>query len=735
MQKLLLPISLFVLATTMINQKSIAQNNFRADSTLQIMKKVADWQLHNWERNGMRWPKYDWTNGAAYAGFMALNEIANDPKYSKAMYLIGENLDWNTGPRRTMSDDYCVAQMFSQMYSLYRQPKIIDHFKEQADSIIAMPHTESLEWKNNIHLREWAWCDALFMGPPALAYLSTATREQKYLDIASKLWWKTTDYLFDSSENLYFRDSRYFDKREANGKKVFWSRGNGWVMGGLVRMLENMPLDYPGRTRFVDLYKKMAEKIASLQTKDGTWHASLLDPESYPVKETSGTGFFCYALAWGVNHHYLSYEKFNPVIDKAWAALTSSVHANGMLGYVQQIGAEPDSVDSNSTEVYGVGAFLLAGGQMIDLLLKSSTTDNILFIYNPTGLERKEEVSSFPYGMFISKNKSFEKTKSNNYQVKITNALTGEEIPYQLEYRGEKLPENLLLLTSLAPGSRINARVTNESPSEFKAKTYARFVPERYDDFAWENDRIAFRVYGKALEKIPEEMAYGQDVWAKRTTELVINKWYKSADYHVDHGEGLDFYDVGLSLGAGSSDPYVNDSIYYSKNFRKYKVLDNGPLRSTFQLDYDPWNVDGKNVTESKIISLDAGSQLNRMETEYTFKGKNEMQVAIGIIKRKANGEMSLNEKRGIMGYWEPQHGKDGTLGIGSIMEEPIVEMKVADNHLLTIINATSQKPFVYYAGAAWDKAGLITNSKEWFRYLQNFKEKIQRPVVVGWLR
>ncbi|MDQ2862267.1 MAG: glycoside hydrolase family 88 protein, partial [Bacteroidota bacterium] len=612
MKKYLLSILGILFLTCVSNEKSIAQNNFSADSTLQIMKKVADWQLNTWQREGMRHAIYDWTNGAAYTGFMALNEIANESKYSKAMYNIGEATGWNTGPGRTMADDYCIGQLYSQMYSLYRQPKMIAHFREQADSIAALPHDESLEWKNNIHLREWAWCDALFMAPPALAYLSTVTGDKKYLDIASKLWWKTTDYLFDSSENLYFRDSRYFDKKEANGAKMFWSRGNGWVMGGLVRMLENMPADYPDRSRFIELYKKMAEKVATLQSADGSWHASLLDAANYPAKETSGTGFYCYALAYGVNHGLLPYDKFNPVISKAWEALVTSVHANGKLGNVQPIGAEPDAVDSNSTEVYGTGAFLLAGSEMIDLILKHSTNNKILSLQNQTGIYMKEKVISFPYNDLISKNKNLD---DKNFR--ISNALSGEEIPYQLEYRGNKNPVNVLMMVALAPGSKIYASITNEKPSDFTAKTYARFVPERYDDFAWENDRIAFRVYGKALEKIPNEMAYGQDVWAKRTSELVINDWYKTANYHVDHGQGMDFYDVGFSLGAGSSAPYIKDSIYYSKNFRRYKVLDNGPLRSTFQLFYDEWNVDGNSVSESKTISLDAGSQLNKVETEY----------------------------------------------------------------------------------------------------------------------
>lgn len=720
-------LALAVVITTGVNQKGAAQNQVGADSILHIMTKVADWQLNSWQKKGMRWSKYDWTNGAAYAGYMALNKVANSSKYINAMHQIGDDLNWNTGPRRTMADDYCVAQMFAQMYSLFRQPEMIAVFRQQADSIAAMPHDESLEWKNNVHLKEWAWCDALFMGPPALAYLSTATGEKKYLDLASKLWWKTTDYLFDSSENLYFRDSRYFEKREANGKKMFWSRGNGWVMGGLVRILENMPADYPDRPRFLELFKRMADKIASLQSDDGSWHASLLDAASYPAKETSGTGFYCYALAWGVNHDLLPYEKYYPVISRAWEALSSSVHSDGFLGNVQPIGAQPESVDSNSTEVYGTGAFLLAGSQMIDLVLKHSKDNNILTLYNPTGLLRKEEVASFAINSSTLK-------QLMGREFKITDALTSQEIPYQFEFRGNKTPENLLLLISLAPGSTIYARVTYEKPGVFKSRTYARFVPERFDDFAWENDRIAFRIYGKALEKVPGQMAYGQDVWAKRTPELVINKWYKTGDYHVDHGEGLDFYEVGFSLGAGSSAPYVNDSIYYSRNFRTYKVLDNGPLRSTFQVGYNAWKVDGKMVSETKTISLDAGSQLNRVEAKYSFKGVGSLPIAIGIVKRKANGAMLLNEMDGIMGYWEPRHGKDGTLGIGSIVEAPILNMQVKLHHLLTTVDVSPSSPLVYYTGAAWDKAGRITDSKDWFEYLQNFKIKMQHPVMVDWL-
>ena len=144
------------------------------------------------------------------------------------------------------------------------------------------------------------------MGPTALSYLSTATDEKKYLDIATILWWKTTDYLYDPSEDLYFRDQNFFNRKEKNGQKVFWSRGNGWVIAGLARVLENIPASNRERLKFIKLYKEMVSPIASLQHADGSWDASLLDPESYPAKETSGTGFYTYAILWGINNKILN---------------------------------------------------------------------------------------------------------------------------------------------------------------------------------------------------------------------------------------------------------------------------------------------------------------------------------------------------------------------------------------------------------------------------------------------
>ena len=345
-------------------QKSSKDPVLKPAAILASMQQVADWQLHNWDTGGFKRRKYDWTYAAAYTGLAELSVISKDKKYEALLLKIGEDLDWNTGARRFMADDYCVAQMYCKLYAIHKDEKMIAHFRQLADSIIQQPHTESLEWKPGITNREWAWCDALFMGPTALSYLSTVTTEKKYLDIATQLWWKTTDYLYDTAEHLYFRDGSYFDKKEKNGQKVFWSRGNGWVVAGLARVLENMPSNYPDRPRFIRLYKDMIARIVSLQQPDGSWHASLLDPDSYPIKETSGTGFYTYAIAWGINHKILDKKTYWPAVAKAWKALLDAVHADGKLGNVQPIGGAPDKVDVNSTDTYGVGAFLLAGSEL-----------------------------------------------------------------------------------------------------------------------------------------------------------------------------------------------------------------------------------------------------------------------------------------------------------------------------------------------------------------------------------
>lgn len=220
----------------------------------------------------------------------------------------------------------------------------------------------------------WWWCDALFMAPPTLIKLGVTLKDPSYFSLNDSLFKQTVDLLYNREEHLFARDASYLvnaggeGKREANGKKIFWSRGNGWVMGGLVRVLEEMPKNYKNRDYYLNLYKEMADKILILQETDGLWRTSLLDPASYPGGEGSGSGFFCYSLAWGINKGILSKEKFTPVVKKAWEGLNTLVSTEGRVGWVQPIGADPKrNFSAESYEVYGAGAYLLAGSEIIKM--------------------------------------------------------------------------------------------------------------------------------------------------------------------------------------------------------------------------------------------------------------------------------------------------------------------------------------------------------------------------------
>ena len=312
----------------------------------------------------------------------------------------------------------------------------------------------------------------------------------------------------------------------------------------------------------------------------------------------------------------------------------------------------------------------------------------------------------------------------------IINSKTKQQLPFQLEYRGSKEIQNLLIQVRVEANSKLKLQLQTGKPEKFISKTYSRYVPERKDDFAWENDKIAFRMYGKALEGTKEN-AYGTDVWVKRTDKLVINERYKRGEYHVDHGDGVDYYHVGFSLGAGNMAPYKNDTIWYSKNYSAWKVLDNGPLRSTFQLTFDEWQVASQKVKVVKTISVDAGSQMSRVEAVFSFDQTSLLPVVAGIIKRNAPGSSWMDESGGIMGYWEPTNNKYGTTGIGCLFEQPVQQMLMNKEHLLTAVQAISGRPVIYFHGAAWDKGGAITSSQKWFEYLKSYKEKIENPLTV----
>jgi len=337
---------------------------FNPKEIKKAMTKAASWQLQN--------PKhelFDWTNGAFYAGIFAAYQTTGDKKLMSAMLEMGEKNQWKPGTRLHHADDHVICQTYIDVFRIKKDLKMITPFREQMDKFIATPYEPS-----GIQKITWWWCDALFMAPPALVKLSITTGDNKYMEYSDKLFHECYDMLYDKKENLFARDLGYVikgdanDRLEANGAKIFWSRGNGWVMGGLVRILSELPKDYKERSFYEKIYTEMADKIASLQQSDGLWRASLLDPQSYPGGEASGSGFYTYALAWGINNGLLDKGKFLPIVQKAWKGLNGLIQPDGHIGWCQPIGADPrKNFNAESWEVYGTGAFLLAGSEVIKL--------------------------------------------------------------------------------------------------------------------------------------------------------------------------------------------------------------------------------------------------------------------------------------------------------------------------------------------------------------------------------
>ncbi|MFA5292717.1 MAG: glycoside hydrolase family 88 protein [Phycisphaerae bacterium] len=331
-----------------------------------VLTAVADWQL-NHPDNREKHKDTGWVHAVMFTGMTAWSSISDDVKCQNFLKEVGRKNQWQLGPRIYNADDHCIGQVYLELYGKDKNPGMIAPLRERFDYILANPCKSQLVFNQENIKDRWWWCDSLFMAPPVWTRLSAVTGDSRYIDFMNAEFRLTTDYLYDKQEHLYYRDSRYFTRRENNGKKIFWGRGNGWVIAGLARILQYMPADFPDRQIYVKIYKEMADKIASIQLSDGMWRASLLDPNSYPMPEASCSSLFCYAIAWGINQGILDKQKYPPVVAKAWDGLVKCVHPDGKLGSVQPIGFDPKEVTSDTTDLYGVGAFLLAGTEVYKL--------------------------------------------------------------------------------------------------------------------------------------------------------------------------------------------------------------------------------------------------------------------------------------------------------------------------------------------------------------------------------
>ena len=291
-------------------------------------------------------------------------------------------------------------------------------------------------------------------------------------------------------------------------------------------------------------------------------------------------------------------------------------------------------------------------------------------------------------------------------------------------------------------------------------KTFARYVPERYDDFAWESDRIAHRAYGQALIKAEGTITSGPDVWIKSRRNLMVNEMYASGHYHMDNGDEMDDYRVGKSRGCGGLGIWDGTKLFTSSNYRNWKLITTGPIRSEFELTYDAWDAGkGRMVSETKRYSIDAGSYFTKAQSTFASDDKSPLTIGVGLAERACptNREefIAHDLSEGWLAYWQPEDKPKGVIGDaiilakGSVLEftndaPDLPEEKIHANvpqpthegyppirDMLAVTKAEVGQPLTYYFGATWDRSGDFTNHVQWEDYVKRFAERRDQPLQV----
>jgi len=333
-----------------------------AQDTFSLMRKVNGWQIAN---PVMKPDDRNWERGTWYTGVMAAWRATRDRAYYRQALDWGRQHNWQVGSERSNGANrlFCV-QTWLELYFAEKNKAMIQPAIEWLAANEPNSPGGAKRWYLNGN--NLAYVDSLY-GAAALVMLAKATRDPKYIDIMHAFFEDVTGELFDKQDDLYYRDNRFIGQKTPNGGKVLWSRGNGWAFAGIARLLDHLPKRDSKRDRYLDVFRRMAAALAKRQGADGLWRPNLDDAEAVPVPETSGTGFFCFGLAWGINHGVLDRSKYLPVVRKAWSGLAGSVSPDGKVLWGQQVDGQPNPVKRDSSHEYVTGTFLLAGSEISKL--------------------------------------------------------------------------------------------------------------------------------------------------------------------------------------------------------------------------------------------------------------------------------------------------------------------------------------------------------------------------------
>ncbi|MEI9906336.1 MAG: glycoside hydrolase family 88 protein [Asticcacaulis sp.] len=398
------------------------------------------------------------------------------------------------------------------------------------------------------------------MGPPVWFEMSKLTGDPKYADYAKAEFEATTAYLYDSTDHLYYRDSRFFDRKDIDGNKLFWSRGNGWVFAGLARSIALLPVGDSERARMIAIFQDMAAELKSIQKPDGYWSPSLLGDPAVSLPESSGTGFYVYGMAWGVKNGLLDRATYEPVVRRGWAALARSVHADGKVGYVQPIGDRPGAVGYDDTQLYGAGAFLLAATAVADLNLApvvplkgTWTVDNPSAYDQPAAIVTmalKAADSTAGGWSVVAGGRTYAAQYDGGVLRFVLPLKAHQKLTFQVVPQPAVLPTLTRATLNVQDGGTLNGKLITggtfwlrkdyEVPSD-------HFIHDgliAFEGLGWESDKVAYRLYLDERNVI--------DIYGKKVARPILPDIGQNVgDYHSMNDWGQDIFQVDQSLGMG----------------------------------------------------------------------------------------------------------------------------------------------------------------------------------------
>lgn len=622
----------------------------------------------------------------------------------------------------------------------------------------------------------WWWADALYMAMPVMTKMYLLTGEEMYLDKLYENFLWSDSLMWDAEAQLYYRDGKYIwpkVKTSCDGGKSFWARGDGWVLAGLAKVLADMPRDYRHRDIFVQRYQQLAEGVARCQQEGGYWSRSMLCEGDAPGPETSGTAFFCYGLEWGVNHGYLSREKYGPTIERAWNYLyNTALQQDGSIGYVQPIGEKPDPtkiVDSHSQAPFGTGAWLLAACERVRYLDGTASQEALqgrprravqprqmtITVYNDSKDSRQDVVE-------LEAAKVYESLGIAGGRQFLVLDGDGVEQPYQLTYDGK-----VLIQAVLRPGDQARLTLVTGEPRAYRLDCNGRVYPDREDDLTWETDRNAWRFYGP---KMHNKGISGYDIFTKNVsypiqaqlyhnelTSYGINERLKREGrggewaqihrdvytYHRDKGQGMDAYTVGGTLGAGAPALMMGDSLLLPDVYEKAEILDNGPLRFTVRQTMFPQDKgESKDVVETRLIHQDRGSHLACCDVSYATLHQRSTAASGIIVHKSAPQSYVIDKKVGYVAYadaMDTPEGQNGELFIGVLFPEKMQSLRYVPlsteraggvGHVLGQRRYEPGEHFLYYFGTGWSRYDVPTMAV-WQSLLQYYSRCLKSPLRV----